>query len=51
MVWRRVDYGVPTKEIAEKGAKGYRDLGSKTKISKGKMGYSILIESKKRKKK
>ena len=43
MSWRRLAYGMPNKTYVDEIAKDQRKKGEKIKITKGKLGYSILI--------
>ena len=48
MAWRRLGYGM-TKAVADDVAKSERKQGERVKVTKGKMGYSVLIWVSKRK--
>jgi hypothetical protein len=43
LVWKRLSYG-SNKEVAEETARWARTQGEETKITHGKMGYSVLIK-------
>ena len=49
MAWRRLDYGM-SKVSADKVARQERKAGERVKVTKSKMGYSVLIWVGKKKK-
>ena len=44
MVWKRLGFGM-SKKVAEETLKWAKKQGDTAKITKGKMGYSVLIKA------